>query len=107
MWLLYFDSSKRLTSADFNRETVPPYAILSRTWGDDKFLFEDLMNGTGESKACLNTYNRCTAAPGYMGNIFSKEQMVYLRLDASRTPSCSIHRLHFLRATAHWEQRLP
>jgi hypothetical protein len=51
MRLLYFDSSGRLTSADFSRKTIPPYAILSHTWGDDEFLFEDLVNGTGESKA--------------------------------------------------------
>jgi hypothetical protein len=51
MRLLYFDSSRRLTFADFSRKTIPPYAILSHTWGDDEFLFEDLVNGTGESKA--------------------------------------------------------
>jgi hypothetical protein len=51
MRLLYFDSSGKLTSADFSRKPIPPYAILSHTWGDDEFLFEDLVNGTGESKA--------------------------------------------------------
>jgi hypothetical protein len=51
MRLLYFDSSRRLTFADFSRKKIPPYAILSHTWGDDEFLFEDLVNGKGESKA--------------------------------------------------------
>jgi hypothetical protein len=51
MRLLYFDSFGKLTSADFSRKTLPPYAILSHTWGDDEFLFEDLVNGTGASKA--------------------------------------------------------
>ena len=51
MRLLYFDSSKRLTSTDFSGKTVPPYAILSHTWEDEEFLFEDLVNGTGKSKA--------------------------------------------------------
>jgi hypothetical protein len=51
MRLLYFDSSRRLTSADFSQKTIPPYAILSHTWGDDEFLFEDLVNGTSKSKA--------------------------------------------------------
>ncbi|OAG03713.1 kinesin light chain [Paraphaeosphaeria sporulosa] len=51
MRLLYFDSFRRPTSADFSRKTIPPYAILSHTWGDDEFLFEDLVNGTGKSKA--------------------------------------------------------
>jgi hypothetical protein len=51
MRLLYFNSSRRLTSADFSRKTIPPYAILSHTWDDDEFLFEDLVNGTGKGKA--------------------------------------------------------
>lgn len=51
MRLLYFDSSGRLTSTDFGRKPIPPYAILSHTWGDDEFLFEDLVNNTGKSKA--------------------------------------------------------
>jgi hypothetical protein len=44
-------SSGRLISTDFSRKTIPPYAILSHTWGDDEFHFEDLVNGTGKSKA--------------------------------------------------------
>jgi hypothetical protein len=51
MRLLYIDSSGRLTSKDFSRKTIPPYAILSHTWGDDEFFFEDLVNGTGKRKA--------------------------------------------------------
>jgi len=51
MRLLYIDSSGRLNSTDFRRKTIPPYAILSHTWGDDEFLFEDLVNGTGKRKA--------------------------------------------------------
>jgi hypothetical protein len=31
-------------------EKKPPYAILSHTWGDDEVLFEDVPNGTAESK---------------------------------------------------------
>ena len=50
MRLLYFDSSKRLTSTDFSGKTVPPYAILSHTWEDEEFLFEDLVNGTGKDR---------------------------------------------------------
>jgi hypothetical protein len=51
MRLLHFDSSKRLMTTDFTRKTIPLYAILSYTWGSDEFLFEDLMNRTGKSKA--------------------------------------------------------
>jgi hypothetical protein len=51
MRLLYFDSSKRLTSTDFSRKTVLLYTILSYTWEGDEFLFEDLVNSTGKGKA--------------------------------------------------------
>ena len=51
MRLLHFDNSGRLTSTDFTGKTIPLYAILSHTWGDDEFLFEDLVNNTGKSKA--------------------------------------------------------
>jgi hypothetical protein len=51
MRLLHFDRSETLTSTDFSQKTIPPYAILSHTWGDAEFLFEDLVNDTGKSKA--------------------------------------------------------
>jgi hypothetical protein len=51
MRLLHFDSSARLTSTDFSGKKIPPHAILSHTWGGDEFLFEDLVNDTGKSKA--------------------------------------------------------
>ena len=51
MRLLHLDSAKRLTSTDFSGKTIPPYAILSHTWDGDEFLFEDLVNDTGKSKA--------------------------------------------------------
>ena len=33
-------------------DTIPPYAILSHTWGADieEVTFEDLKNGTGKDK---------------------------------------------------------
>jgi hypothetical protein len=50
MRLLHFSSLRELTSTDFGRKTPPQYAILSHTWGDDEFLFDDLVSKTGESK---------------------------------------------------------
>jgi hypothetical protein len=38
---------------------------------------------------CPSAYKRYTVARKYLGSIFSREQMVYSRLDASRTPSSS------------------
>jgi hypothetical protein len=40
----------RLTEVPPN-EKIPPYAILSHTWGDGEVLFRDLMDGTGNNKA--------------------------------------------------------
>jgi hypothetical protein len=78
MRLLYFDRSKRLTFADFSRKIIPPYAILSHTWGDDEFLFEDLVIGTGESKA------------GYEKIIFCGEQAARDSLQYFWVDTCCI-----------------
>ncbi|KAK0627618.1 hypothetical protein B0T14DRAFT_139926 [Immersiella caudata] len=40
----------RLTE-DLPNHKIPPYAILSHTWGDGEVLFRDLMGGTGTNKA--------------------------------------------------------
>jgi hypothetical protein len=34
-------------------KSIPPYAILSHTWGDDgdEFTFKDWIEGTGKAKA--------------------------------------------------------
>jgi hypothetical protein len=50
MRLLHFDTSGKLASSVFSRD-IPPYAVLSHTWGDDEFLYEDLVNQTGTKKA--------------------------------------------------------
>ncbi|KAK0728908.1 NACHT domain-containing protein [Lasiosphaeria miniovina] len=40
----------RLTE-DLPKNKIPPYAILSHTWGDGEVLFRDLMDATGKNKA--------------------------------------------------------
>ncbi|KAM7190940.1 Heterokaryon incompatibility protein (HET) domain containing protein [Rhypophila sp. PSN 637] len=32
-------------------DKIPPYAILSHTWGDEEVLFRDLADGTAKNKA--------------------------------------------------------
>ncbi|KAK4207263.1 heterokaryon incompatibility protein-domain-containing protein [Rhypophila decipiens] len=55
MWLLKRDPTGefRLTKHPPNDETpeIPPYAILSHTWGDEEVLFRDLAGGTAKNKA--------------------------------------------------------
>jgi hypothetical protein len=50
MRLLRQDSNGQLILSTFFNDNSPPYAILSHTWGDDEVLFDDLRNGTAESK---------------------------------------------------------
>jgi hypothetical protein len=42
-------------------DNIPPYAILSHTWGADadEVTFRDLMDGTGKSKAGYDKIRFC------------------------------------------------
>jgi ankyrin repeat protein len=64
MRLLQRCDTGKLVLTQFSDEGVPPYAILSHTWGVDaeEVTFEDLTNGTGENK------------PGYKKIRFCAEQ---------------------------------
>jgi hypothetical protein len=51
--LLYSETSKFSLTKDFvGDDRIPPYAILSHTWGpsNEEVTFEDIVNGTGEVK---------------------------------------------------------
>jgi ankyrin repeat protein len=52
MRLLQRYDTGKIALTQFSDEDVPPYAILSHTWGADaaEVTFEDLMNGTGKDK---------------------------------------------------------
>ena len=52
MRLLEFDENGQLRFEDAT-ENIPPYAILSHTWGPDsgEVTFDDLKNGSSKSKA--------------------------------------------------------
>src|SRR5437667_12075831 len=51
----------RLTS--FDDDHVPPYAILSHTWGREEVLFKEMVDGTGEGKF---GYRKIQFKPGAM-----------------------------------------
>lgn len=40
-------------------DSVPPYAILSHTWGADEVTFKDLVDGVGKTKAGYRKINFC------------------------------------------------
>ena len=56
------DGGFRLTK-DFVRGNIPPYAILSHTWGPDseEVTFQDVTKGTGEDKAGYEKIRFCAA----------------------------------------------
>jgi len=51
MRLLHFNGLGELTWTVFAKQDIPPYAILSHTWGSGEVSFEDLVNNTGKKKA--------------------------------------------------------
>jgi hypothetical protein len=53
MRLLELNDDGHFSLVWFARDKIPPYAILSHTWGrtgDDEVTYNDLINGTGENK---------------------------------------------------------
>lgn len=69
----------RLTP-ELSDEDIPPYAILSHTWGGDEVTFEDLEKGIGRSKA------------GYQKIEFCGEQAARDKLDYFWVDTCCINK---------------
>ena len=67
------------------KDTIPPYAILSHTWGADaeEITFEDITNGTGEDK------------PGYRKIRFCGEQARRDDLQYFWIDTCCINKANF------------
>ena len=74
-----------LTEDFVSKDTIPPYAILSHTWGADteEVTFEDLTNGTGKDK------------PGYEKIRFCGEQAGQDNLQYFWVDSCCINKADF------------
>jgi hypothetical protein len=51
MRLLNLNGNGQLAWMDFSQDEIPPYAILSHTWGSEEVSFVDLVNNSGKSKA--------------------------------------------------------
>jgi hypothetical protein len=51
MRLLILRSNGKLAWEEFNQDKIPPYAILSHTWGSEEVSFLDLVHSSGTSKA--------------------------------------------------------
>jgi WD40 repeat protein len=83
-----------------DRDTIPPYAILSHTWGDDdkEVTFADLIRGTGEDK------------PGYGKIKFCGEQARQAGLEYFWIDTCCINKAdqvehqHAINSMFRWYQ---
>jgi hypothetical protein len=73
MRLLAFDSSGRLSPTTFS-SIIPPYAILSHKWDTGEFVFEDLVNDTGTSKAGYRKIKFCAKQA-------ARDQLQYFWID--------------------------
>ena len=76
MRLLHYNSEGKLISKNFTGKPVPPYAILSHTWGKDEFLFEDLLKEESRSKAGYEKVRFC-------GEQAARDHLDYFWLDTS------------------------
>lgn len=59
MRLLSFDPDGTLSWEEFTKDDIPPYAILSHTWGAEEVTFADLTNGCARNKAGYRKISFC------------------------------------------------
>jgi hypothetical protein len=58
MRLLEYLSNGQFSLTEFF-DNVPPYAILSHTWGLEEVTFKDMIEGTGRSKTGFDKIRFC------------------------------------------------
>ncbi|KAH0559610.1 hypothetical protein GP486_003875 [Trichoglossum hirsutum] len=73
MRLLKLRDDNELSLDEFVGDSIPPYAILSHTWGadDEEVTFKDLVEGTGKIKAGYKKIQFCTTQAANDGLQFS------------------------------------
>ncbi|KAK4172851.1 hypothetical protein QBC36DRAFT_68257 [Triangularia setosa] len=59
MRLFERDDTGNFHLKDLPDNAIPPYAILSHTWGDKEVLFKDLVDGTGKENAGYDKVKFC------------------------------------------------
>ncbi|CAN9215415.1 unnamed protein product [Alternaria alternata] len=76
MRLLRYEDDGRLTITSFDDGAIPPYAILSHTWGEDaeEVTFADLAKGRGKHKPGYKKMFGNNKTPGYEKIRFCGEQ---------------------------------
>jgi hypothetical protein len=84
--LLRSDTGKfKFTKEYVGDDAIPPYAILSHTWGKDaeEVTFEDLVNGTGENKSGYRKIQFC-------GQQAAQDNLEYFWID-----TCCINKTNY------------
>ena len=76
MRLLRYEDDGRLTITSFDDGAIPPYAILSHTWGADaeEVTFADLARGGGKHKPGYEKIRLC-------GNQAQRDRLQYFWVD--------------------------
>jgi hypothetical protein len=84
MRLLKYKEDRELTITPFKDNAIPPYAILSHTWGADteEVTFEDLVQNVGKDK------------PGYEKIRFCGEQAKRDSLQYFWIDTCCINKVN-------------
>lgn len=61
MRLLHNDGQNNFSLMEFTGQDIPPYAILSHTWGPDsqEVTFQDLVSGSGQDKIGFKKIQFC------------------------------------------------
>jgi hypothetical protein len=59
MRLLQDEGDGHLNLVEYHDDSIPPYAILSHTWGAEEVTFKDLIDGTGKNKAGYEKIEFC------------------------------------------------
>jgi len=100
MRLLHRSDTSDFGLTQFSNDAIPPYAILSHTWGadDEEVTFDDLTNGTGKDK------------PGYKKIWFCREQAAQDGLEYFWIDTCCINKANkvelsqSINSMFHWYQ---
>ncbi|CAN9079591.1 unnamed protein product [Alternaria alternata] len=92
MRLLRYEDDGRLTITSFEDGAIPPYAILSHTWGEDaeEVTFADIAKGRSKHKPGYKKMFGNKKTPGYEKIRFCGQQAQQDRLQYFWVDTCCI-----------------
>jgi hypothetical protein len=86
MRLLHIEDNGNFSLAEFMGQDIPPYAILSHTWGVDEreITFQDINNGTGQQERGYDKIRFCAKQA-------KADSLEYFWVDTCCRSVCYIH----------------